>query len=157
MKAIKRILILSMIFCFLGAILTLEGAYALDSRKSKKRGEGSGTTKKVKWVKSKWGLDALIKLSGDRSKMVREYNKETENYDELKKGINHGQLEKGESASSIRKRWGEPVISFLEENGQGERWVYKPGEVSFFDDEKIYLFFDAQGTLINWQEVEPGS
>ncbi|MFC1479862.1 hypothetical protein ACFL5Y_00220 [Candidatus Omnitrophota bacterium] len=112
--------------------------------------------KPVKWVKSKYGVKALMKLSKDRGKMVKEYKQETENYKKVEKAIARGQLAKGESATRIEKRYGAPVITFTDAKNKTRQWVYKPGNLSFFSGEKIYLIFDNEDKLIEWKLPQHG-
>ena len=109
--------------------------------------------KKVKWVKSKYGLKALIQLSKDRGVMIRTFEKETENYQRTKESLAKGRIKKGDEASKVIKSCGEPVISFPADENDNEKWVYKPASASFFDKEKIYLFFDESGALAGWEMI----
>ena len=67
-------------------------------------------TKKVKYVKSKYGLKALIELSKARAAMIKELEGDTKNYDKVKNAVSRNALDKGESCEKIRKTYGEPVI-----------------------------------------------
>ncbi|MDP8299022.1 MAG: hypothetical protein P9L88_03885 [Candidatus Tantalella remota] len=109
--------------------------------------------KKVKWVKSKTGLKSLIMLSKDRGDMVQSYKKETERHRKLKKAIDHHELKVGEHASKILKKYGPPVITYKEEGGTREKWAYKPGKETFLNTEKVYLIFDENETLLEWDVI----
>ncbi len=111
--------------------------------------------KKVKWVKSKHGLEALIDFSKDRGRMIEDYNDETHNYVAVMEAFLDGQLVKGTSKDEVRKRFGSPVIELPDRGGASEEWVYKPAAVSFFDKEKIYLIFDKEGNLSEWETIHP--
>ena len=56
--------------------------------------------------------------------------------------------------NKIIKTFGEPV--FVEEvtrDGQGvEKWLYRYTK-EFFYSEKVYLYFDHEGKLINWEYI----
>lgn len=128
------------------------GDAAFAERKSRK--SRRERKKKKKYVKSKYGLKALIEVSKTRGKMIKDYKKETDHYNNVKKAIERGKLEKGETDILLKKRLGEPVIILAEGEQGAEKWVYKPGNVSFFDGPKIYLLFDKNGTLTEWEESE---
>ena len=107
---------------------------------------------KVKWVKSKHGLGALLKLSKDRAKMEREYQKETASYKKAKKALEAGHLKVGESTDHVRKKLGDPVIELTETDGKSTRWVYKPATADYFTGSKVYLIFDESGKLTkSWE------
>jgi hypothetical protein len=117
-------------------------------------GERKETSSKKKWVKSKYGIKALLTLSKDRGQMEKEYRVETDNYQKIRKAIECGRMEKGEASSEIRKRYGDPVVDFAEDDGKVYKWVYKPGNVTLLEKQKIYLFFDENEKLTNWQMME---
>jgi len=125
-----------LIFCFI-----LLALFAGDMQAASKK-------EKKKWVKSKHGTSALLKLSRDRSEMMREYQKETHSYNRLKKAIGAGSLKPGDSAKDVKRKIGDPVIVLKENDGKTTRWVFKPHSASYFSDEKIYLFFDENNKLI---------
>jgi hypothetical protein len=109
--------------------------------------------KKVKWVKSKTGLSSLITLSKDRGDMVQSYKEETERHRKLKKAIDHKELKEGEHASKILKLYGPPVITLKEEGGTREKWAYKTGKETFLNADKIYLIFNVDEILQEWEVV----
>jgi len=113
------------------------------------------TGKDVKYVKFKGGLNSLIKFAKSRGKMIKEAKGETKAYLKLKKAIDRGKLEKGQSGAHVEKRYGSPVITLPIDNTDFESWIYKPGEESFFEGEKIYLIFDKENKLAEWKILTP--
>ncbi len=109
-------------------------------------------TKKVKYKKIKGGLKNLLNFARSRKSMIKELNQETKNYENLKKAIKKGRIEKGMNASLVQKRYGKGVIS-LPEDKNAEVWVYKSGKESYFNADKIYLNFSVEGKLTGWKEV----
>ncbi|MFH1395168.1 MAG: hypothetical protein ABIH09_03330 [Candidatus Omnitrophota bacterium] len=109
--------------------------------------------KKVKYVKSKDGVKALMAFARTRGNMVKELNDETENYENIDKAITEGVLEKGKSALSIEKKYGKPVIALTEDKGKQKEWIYKKSKDSYFTGPKIYLFFDEQEKLVSWEKT----
>jgi len=139
-KIIKIFLCAFIVLVFLPGVLEAE--------------ETSAKKKKVKWVKSKTGLKSLITYSKDRNAMVKEYKKETSKYQKVKKAVSEERLEVGETTEDISKKYGDPIVIVSESGGDLLRWVYKPSKDSFFKGEKIYLFFDQFGRLMDWQEID---
>ncbi|MFQ5952174.1 MAG: hypothetical protein ACE5JK_02055 [Candidatus Omnitrophota bacterium] len=110
--------------------------------------------KRVRWVKSKHGVKALIQLSKSQASMVKAAEKETRNYNKVKQAIAGGTLEKGKTAASVRKTIGEPVIILSREGETLTKWIYKPGYVTVFSDKKVYLIFNEDDELIDWKDLE---
>ena len=117
--------------------------------------EKTGKKKRVKYVKSKNGLKSLMTFAKDRGSMVQEYKEETENYRKVRTALDRGMLKHGESASRIKRKYGEPVIMLPEENGKFVKWIYKPGDKTFFSERKVYLIFDENDKLLGWHSLRP--
>jgi hypothetical protein len=107
--------------------------------------------KKVKYVKSKYGVKALMGLGKSMGDMSEELKQETKKYRKVKKAIDHETLKVGESSSKVEKTFGEPVIILSNEREKIAKWIYKPGNVTFFEGEKIYLIFDENNKLTGWK------
>ena len=107
--------------------------------------------KRKKSGRSKSGLKSLIQFSKDRNAMVKEYNMETKNYDRIREAVDQGYLDKGESASRIKSRYGEPVIILPDTKENITKWVYKPASATYFSDEKVYLIFDENDEFVEWK------
>jgi len=106
---------------------------------------------KKKWVKSKYGLKALMALSSDRGKMVKELNRETKSYNNILKAIENGDVGIGDTSAQVLKEAGEPAL-IMDGPGPGfEDWIYKPGYADNFSKEKIYLTFDSDDKLVEWR------
>lgn len=118
----------------------------------KKDRRSSRKKKKVRWVRSKWGIKMLMLMNKDQGKMKKIYAEEDESYRSIKKAIDHNVLSEGYPAFEIKKKFGEPVIELLDTDG-ASRWVYKPSSSSYFDGEKAYLFFTSSGELLGWELV----
>jgi len=114
--------------------------------------ERSGTKKKEK---TRIGLGRMMAIAKNEGDMAQELNKETANYRKVKKAVDHDDLKKGQFTSKIKDKYGVPVIILSEEKGNLEKWVYKPGRASFFDEKKVYLIFDSDERLVEWRSVLP--
>ncbi len=137
----KKILTVIMLMLFTASVLCAGEAGARASGKKEK---------KVKYVRSKDGLQALIELGRKNREMEKELEGETSSYGEIRDALDEGRLEKGETAADIVKKYGEPVIVLSGEKEGGQKWVYKPAQASFWSDEKVYLLFDEKGELEDW-------
>lgn len=96
-------------------------------------------------------LGIMMELSRTRDDMVRQFNEETSSYEDVKSALISGRIERGQKAEEIASEYGEPVI--VTTRSDIDAWVYKPGEKSFFDGVKIYLYFDADGKLLGWEDL----
>jgi len=81
--------------------------------------------------------------------MEKELRKETRTYEKLRRYIELEKLTLGFESGFIERKVGLPVIQFQEENGQ--KWVYKPATSSWFDEDKIYLYFNEDNKLQSWE------
>lgn len=97
-------------------------------------------------------LSRLIELNKNEKYKTKAIRQETINFKRVKRYINQGKIEKGISKDMAISKFGEPVLIFTEAEGQG--WVYKAGNTDWFKGEKIYLFFDQDDTLINWECID---
>ena len=113
--------------------------------------ESEKKTKKVKYVKVKYGTRTLIRLGKSMGDMAEELKQDTKRHRKLAKAIDHETLKKGESSSKVEKTFGEPVIILSNEKEKVTKWIYKPGNVTFFDNKKIYLIFDENDKLAGWK------
>lgn len=96
-------------------------------------------------------LPMLIRLGrNDKSKEQAE-KQETKNFRRLKNYIEKSKIKKGVSTKSAISKFGQPVALLSE--SKGERWAYKPSDANWFGGEKIYLFFDKNGNLVDWECV----
>ena len=126
-------------------------AFASDADARRRRKKPKEKVKKVKWVKSKYGLKALMELSSGRDKMIKDLNRETQNYERALKAIDNGKVASGDSTEVILKQIGEPVITRDREDPSRVEWLYKPAYVDYSSKEKLYLIFDKDGILVDWR------
>ena len=74
---------------------------------------------------------------------------ETRNYNKCKEFIIGNKIAAGLLKEDVKRYCGDPVARV----DDGKRWVYKPSDSNFFEGEKIYLFFDENGILQDWQQI----
>ena len=92
------------------------------------------------------GIGELLHVSGEQKLFQKELNKETKSYNAIKDAIEKGKIKKGDSQESIEKRFGTPIIK-MEDTKYAEKWAYKPGDSSWSDGVKIYLYFNEENAL----------
>ncbi|MFH1338665.1 MAG: hypothetical protein ABIH40_02315 [Candidatus Omnitrophota bacterium] len=97
-------------------------------------------------------VNTLIELSRNEKLKAREIKQETENFYNVKRYITEGKIQKGITKEAASGKFGEPA-AILSRNGSQE-WVYKPGRASWFEGEKIYLYFNEGGALEKWECVD---
>ncbi|MDD5633735.1 MAG: hypothetical protein PHW46_00470 [Candidatus Omnitrophica bacterium] len=109
--------------------------------------------KKEKYVKMKRSTERLMEIGEAHGNKIKELANETGNYKKIKTAVDRNELKKGESAESIIEKYGRSVVTVNENGATIKRWVYKPGDASYFSGEKVYLFFDEKEALIDWRFV----
>jgi hypothetical protein len=95
-----------------------------------------------------------MKLGKSMDKSAKQLKEETKIYDRARRAAAEGDLKKGESASRVKKTIGEPVVVLFDERTNVTKWVYKPGNATFFDHKKVYLSFDENEELAEWKIVD---
>ena len=98
-------------------------------------------------------IGTLLEAARSQSAAETHLQAETKNFNSLKTAIEQGRLKSGLSQKYIKNNIGNPVVVQAEK--YGERWVYKPAEGNFFDNNKINLYFDDKGHLIKYRVFEP--
>lgn len=93
------------------------------------------------------GLDALIEVGRGQAEIQKSYAEETAIYNAVKKAVGAGIIKKGQTSAEIGSKYGQPVVVVKEYSAGRDKWVYKPAKSSFFEGEKICLFFDKNGIL----------
>ena len=101
------------------------------------------------------GLSSLAEVGKEQEQMERELKTETKTYEKIKKALSRESITIGQSQEAILKSYGEPVIIVPEQGEYSERWVYKPGNATYFENQKIYLYFDNNKTLAAIKDSEP--
>ena len=94
----------------------------------------------------------LIQLGRNDKLKQRALNQETKNFKRVKNYIDSNKIKMGISTKSAIKRFGEPVVVLSET--EGERWAYKPSDADWIGGEKIYLIFDEESSLSDWECVD---
>jgi hypothetical protein len=93
------------------------------------------------------GLDVLIEVAKSQAEIKEQYEKETKNFEKVKKGIESGQIKKGQSKPDLIAKYGPPVVSIKDADGSREDCIYKPETSSFFEGVRATLIFTPQGAL----------
>jgi len=93
------------------------------------------------------GLDTLIDVARSQGEIQKGYSGETRNFEQVKKGVDSGAIQKGQSKEDVIRHYGEPVVTLQDTVTNREKWVYKPATSDYFKGIKIYLFFDKADKL----------
>ncbi len=97
-------------------------------------------------------VKTLLDLNNNEKNKNKVFRQETLNFERVKEYITGDREKKDISKDSVIKDFGKPVLIFSQK--EGEKWAYKPSESSWFKGEKIYLYFDNNARLINWECVD---
>lgn len=98
-------------------------------------------------------LDQLLTLkafSDDQARQDKYVEKRDAKLKLLIEEVQNGKVRNYSSNKAIAKKFGEPIaVNRVSRDGQDlEVWVYRH-TVKFFDSDKVYLYFDSNGKLID--------
>ena len=99
-------------------------------------------------------LKTLMELGASQADIEKTLREETKIYNGVKSAIDSGAIKKGMAADTMRKKYGEPVISVYDKKRDANKWLYMPAESSHFKGVKMYLYFDKENKLTEWEEIE---
>jgi len=91
----------------------------------------------------------LTGLSASMDRMAKQRQVESDNYQKAKEFIQGPEIREGLLKDDLIKQCGNPVVKV----DNGSRWVYKPSTSTYFKGEKIYLFFNSDEKLSDWEQV----
>ena len=92
----------------------------------------------------------LKRLGDSQQAMETSIAKDAGRFARLSKDIQSGKLKAGVTAGSVRKTYGEPVLTKQLQNPAGAtRWLYRH-PTHYFTSEKVYLYFDESEVLTSW-------
>lgn len=100
------------------------------------------------------GLKTLMEMGENQADIAKTLREETNIYNGVKSAIDLGAVQKGAAADTIRKKYGEPVIIVHDKKRDANKWLYMPAESTHFKGEKIYLYFDKENKLTEWEKIE---
>ncbi|MCM8786556.1 MAG: hypothetical protein NC935_00665 [Candidatus Omnitrophica bacterium] len=95
-------------------------------------------------------IGTLIELSHNEKLKEKAAKEEAEKFERLKFYIFENKLQRGASKKFVIEKIGYPNLEYLTETGI--KFVYFKGTP--LSDEKIYLFFDKNGSLINLECIK---
>ena len=100
------------------------------------------------------GLSSLVEVGSSMDDAKKTLDAETRGFENVKRALDAGAIQKGAAKESIRAQYGQPVIVTKDGLGGKEKWVYKPASSSFFKGARICLYFNDLGTLDEVKVVE---
>ncbi|MCM8830647.1 MAG: hypothetical protein NC918_00420 [Candidatus Omnitrophica bacterium] len=95
-------------------------------------------------------IGTLIELGNNEKLKEKAVNLEAEKFERLKLYILKNKLKIGTSKKFVIEKIGSPNLEYLTE--YGSKFIYFKGTP--LSDEKIYLFFDINGSLINFECIK---
>ena len=93
----------------------------------------------------------MIRLGRNDKLKQQALKQETANFETIKMHIENNKIKSGISAKSAINKFREPILILSET--KGEKWAYKPADADWIGGEKIYLFFDQEDSLVDWECV----
>jgi hypothetical protein len=100
------------------------------------------------------GLSTLIEVGKGQAEIQKAFAEETRIFNGVKKAVQSSAIKNGQTNSEILSKYGEPVVSVRDYDTDREKWIYKPAKSSFSEGERIYLFFDKNGVLVEVKVIE---
>jgi hypothetical protein len=94
------------------------------------------------------GISTLSAMGADADYHEERVRTETERFESVRHAILENRIARGMTSAAFVREYGEPVIA-MEEGGRTV-YLYKPGNVSWFSSEKIYIYFDSAMILDEW-------
>ena len=107
-----------------------------------------------RYKKVKGGVGTLLELSRSRKEMKEVYEDETESFENVREAFKENRLKTGTPASEVVKEYGPPVVEVPADSPGQTRWIYKRSGSDFFTGEKMNLYFDRTGGLVNAEHIE---
>ena len=107
---------------------------------------------KLRHFKQLLTLKSFAKEQGQLDQYVEERDKK---FEELVKVYKTNSLNQFADKGSILDKFGEPIMikDTIRNDQKLELWFYRY-EMKFFDSEKIYLYFDQEDKLVDWEYIE---
>ena len=105
-------------------------------------------------------LDQLLTIqsySDNNAEKERFVKEADQHFEALVHEVKAGRLSRTMRQEAIRNTYGPPVYEQLTVGGGPVRtlWMYRP-QFDYTGAEKVYLYFDEQGTLLKWEYEPPG-
>ena len=104
-------------------------------------------------------LDQLLILKGmdDEQKQQRRYvEAQDKRFEKIRDAVQNGQIQKFSNQKQIAAKFGQPVYreTTQKDNQDLDLWVYRY-TVKYFDSDKVYLYFDKEGKLVDSVYEQP--
>ena len=99
-------------------------------------------------------LKTLMEIGASQADIAKTLQRETKNYNEVKKAIASGAIKEGLAADTVRKKYGQPILETYDKKHDATKWLYMPASSTHFKGEKLYLYFDKGNKVKSWELVE---
>ena len=100
-------------------------------------------------------LLTLKAMSDNRDLQEKYVNKQNASFEKILEAYKNNSLGNYSDKKSIVKAFGEPLLikEIARDNQNLERWLYR--HAVKVNSEKVYLYFDQTGKLIDWEYIQP--
>ncbi len=101
-------------------------------------------------------LLTLKSMSDNRGEQEKFVDRQNESYKKVLTAYQNNTLNNYPDKKSILKNFGEPLLVRKVTRGGDhlEYWLYRH-PVKAFKSDKVYLYFDSTGKLVEWEYVQP--
>ena len=78
------------------------------------------------------------------------------NFEKLLKAVADNSLAQDKDKKSVLREFGDPILTqrLVRDNVTVDRLLYRYA-TKYFDSEKVYIYFDKKGKLLDWKHVVP--
>jgi len=99
-------------------------------------------------------LMTLKNLAKEQKQIGSYVEEQDQKFEKLLARIQEGELDEYVDRKGIKRAFGDPVyVKPVQRNGQAqEQWLYRYA-TQFFGSEKVYLYFDESGKLMDWSST----
>ena len=106
-------------------------------------------------------MDELLTLKGiadEQKRQARYVQEQDQRFEKLRAVVQSGQIKKFSNQKQIASKFGQPIYTkTIEKDSQTlELWIYRYS-VKYFDSDKVYLYFDQEGKLVDSVYEEPSA
>ena len=101
-------------------------------------------------------LLTLKRYSQNKDIQAEYVKQQDEKFEKLLAEVDNGRIENYGNQKAIKRSFGDPVFikDTVKDDQDMEMWLYRYA-VRYFDSPKVYLYFNEQGELQDWEKYIP--
>lgn len=100
-------------------------------------------------------LLTLKGLSDNQAAQQKYVEKQDKRFEQLLEAVKANRMNEFSDQKAFLKAFGEPIFKKSTDTS-GQKWLYRY-TAKLFGSEKVYLYFDQSGKLLNYEHVKPNS